>query len=178
MAAGVLVAEGWLSMVLVQGRPKGFIRTYPKTATPASNQSPSLLTVRNRESGSAQATPSAVVPLTPTTVVPIHEGEDIKCPVCGTVAVSADGDCTLPPCEHIRFIYFGGGGAFVYAEPGLEDWFESQMEELEDDFDTEEVLQKYVAQDGLMLERLVESLACGPVSIAIWVGIRSARLQA
>jgi hypothetical protein len=29
LAAGVLVAEDWLSMVVVQGRLKGFIRMYP-----------------------------------------------------------------------------------------------------------------------------------------------------
>jgi hypothetical protein len=32
LAAGVLVAEGWLSMVVVQGEIKGFIRKYPKTS--------------------------------------------------------------------------------------------------------------------------------------------------
>ena len=32
LAAGVLVAEGWLSMVVVQGQIKGFIRKYPKTS--------------------------------------------------------------------------------------------------------------------------------------------------
>ena len=30
LAAGVLVAEGWLSMVVVQGQLKGFIRAYAK----------------------------------------------------------------------------------------------------------------------------------------------------
>jgi len=30
IADGVLVGEGWLSMVVVQGRLKGFIRTHPK----------------------------------------------------------------------------------------------------------------------------------------------------
>jgi len=36
LAAGILVAGGWLSMVVVQGRLKGFIRAYPKAeAAPA-----------------------------------------------------------------------------------------------------------------------------------------------
>jgi hypothetical protein len=30
LAAGVLVAEGWLKMVMVQGQTKGFIRAYAK----------------------------------------------------------------------------------------------------------------------------------------------------
>jgi len=34
LAAGVLVAEGWLSMVVVQGRLKGFIRMYPGPNAP------------------------------------------------------------------------------------------------------------------------------------------------
>src|ERR1035441_4045195 len=33
LAAGVLVAEGWLSMVVVQGQIKGFIRKYPRATT-------------------------------------------------------------------------------------------------------------------------------------------------
>ena len=37
LAAGVLVAQGWLSMVEVQGQIKGFIRIYPKAGTPALN---------------------------------------------------------------------------------------------------------------------------------------------
>jgi hypothetical protein len=32
LAAGVLVGEGWLSMVMVQGQIKGFIRAYAKAA--------------------------------------------------------------------------------------------------------------------------------------------------
>lgn len=32
LEAGFLVAEGWLSMVVVQGQIKGFIRVYPKAA--------------------------------------------------------------------------------------------------------------------------------------------------
>jgi len=32
LAAGVLVAEGWLSMIVVQGQIKGFIRKYPRVA--------------------------------------------------------------------------------------------------------------------------------------------------
>jgi hypothetical protein len=34
LEAGILVAEGWLRMVLVQGEIKGFVRAYPKTAPP------------------------------------------------------------------------------------------------------------------------------------------------
>jgi hypothetical protein len=33
LAAGVLVEQGWLSMVEVQGQIKGFIRKYPKAGT-------------------------------------------------------------------------------------------------------------------------------------------------
>ena len=60
LAAGVLVAEGWLSMVVVQGQIKGFIRTYPKAA-PRENllQFP----LRNCEGESARLTPGAVVRL-------------------------------------------------------------------------------------------------------------------
>jgi hypothetical protein len=59
LAAGVLVAEGWLSMVIVQGQIKGFIRMYPKRA-PKENvlQFP----LRNCEKP-ARLTPGAVVPL-------------------------------------------------------------------------------------------------------------------
>jgi hypothetical protein len=35
LAAGVLAAEGWLSMVVVQGQFRGFIRTYPAVDAPA-----------------------------------------------------------------------------------------------------------------------------------------------
>ena len=38
LTAGVLVAEGWLSMVVVQGQIKGFVRAYPQMAAPAPNE--------------------------------------------------------------------------------------------------------------------------------------------
>lgn len=57
LAAGVLVAEGWLSMVVVQGRLKGFIRTYPKAAVPARKENVLQFPMRSCETKSAQVAP-------------------------------------------------------------------------------------------------------------------------
>ena len=38
LAAGVLVSEGWLSIVVVQGKLAGFIRKFPKTAVSTSKE--------------------------------------------------------------------------------------------------------------------------------------------
>ena len=60
LAAGVLVAEGWLRMVAVQGQIKGFIRAYPKTITKKN-----ILEFPTRKCGSksARTATSHLVPL-------------------------------------------------------------------------------------------------------------------
>jgi hypothetical protein len=63
LAAGVLVAEGWLSMVVVQGQIKGFIRAFPKTVTLAPKENILQFPRRKCEKESAKATPAAVIPL-------------------------------------------------------------------------------------------------------------------
>lgn len=63
LAAGVLVAEGWLSMVVVQGRLKGFIRSYPKNGAPALPENILQFPRGKCEKRSAKATPAVVVPL-------------------------------------------------------------------------------------------------------------------
>jgi hypothetical protein len=59
LTAGVLVAEGWLSMVVVQGQIKGFVRAYPKTITKRN-----LLEFPTRKCGS-KSTRSASSPVVP-----------------------------------------------------------------------------------------------------------------
>jgi hypothetical protein len=53
LAAGVLVEEGWLSMIVVQGQIKGFIRAFPKTA--AGNSKQNLLQFPGRNGGMGAA---------------------------------------------------------------------------------------------------------------------------
>jgi hypothetical protein len=63
LATGVLVAQGWLSMVEVQGRIKGFIRKYPKAGTPALNDGLLRFPRGECERETARATPAVVVEL-------------------------------------------------------------------------------------------------------------------
>jgi hypothetical protein len=63
LAAGVLVAEGWLRMVMVQGQLKGFIRAYPRTAEVALPANILLFPLGKCEKGPVNAVPGAVVPL-------------------------------------------------------------------------------------------------------------------
>jgi hypothetical protein len=63
LAAGVLVAEGWLSMVVVQGRLRGFIRKYPEAGAPALPENVLLFPRRKCEKEAARVTPGSVVPL-------------------------------------------------------------------------------------------------------------------
>ena len=63
LAAGVLVAEGWLSMVVVQGQIKGFIRDFPKTAAPPPPRNILQFPRRKCAKESTKAIPAAVVPL-------------------------------------------------------------------------------------------------------------------
>jgi hypothetical protein len=63
LAAGGLVAEGWLNMVLVQGQIKGFIRAFPKEAAAAPKANLLQFPQGRSRKGTAQATPGAVVPL-------------------------------------------------------------------------------------------------------------------
>jgi hypothetical protein len=64
LAAGVLVAEGWQSMVDVQGRIKRFARAYPKTAWPALKENTLKFPRGNCEDESAPGIPAVVVQLT------------------------------------------------------------------------------------------------------------------
>jgi hypothetical protein len=110
-----------------------------------------------------------------TPIISIEEEQDVKCPICGTVAVTIEDGCVLPPCEHIRFIYVNGE-AFEYAEPGLEDWLEAEEDRADEDedldeYDVWEALQKYVGPGGVILERVDHGMACGTSNLTIWVGV-------
>ena len=59
-AAGVLVAEGWLKLVIVQDQVKGFVRAYPKAVA---NENILRFPRGKREKESARVTPGAVLPL-------------------------------------------------------------------------------------------------------------------
>ena len=63
LAAGVLVAEGWLSMVVVEGQIRGFIRAYPKAGAPALPENILQFPRRKCEKKSVRVTPAVVVPL-------------------------------------------------------------------------------------------------------------------
>jgi hypothetical protein len=64
LAAGVLVGQGWLSMVVVLGRIKGFVRTYPKEAVPAPPENVLMFPqLGNCERRSARAAPAEAIPL-------------------------------------------------------------------------------------------------------------------
>lgn len=56
LAAGVLVAEGWLRMVVVQGQIRGFIRAFPKTAAEALGENILQFPMRDCGSGVANHT--------------------------------------------------------------------------------------------------------------------------
>ena len=62
LAAGVLVAEGWLSMVMVQGQIKGFIRMYPKAGAPALPENVLRFPRGKCEKKAARVRPGTVVP--------------------------------------------------------------------------------------------------------------------
>jgi len=61
LAAGVLVAEGWLRMVMVQGQLKGFIRAYPKAS--ALEDGVLRFPQGKCERGKARATPAVLIEL-------------------------------------------------------------------------------------------------------------------
>lgn len=63
LAAGVLVAEGWLSIVVVQGRLKGFIRMYPGPGSKALPENVMQFPRKKCEKESAKAAPAVVVEL-------------------------------------------------------------------------------------------------------------------
>jgi hypothetical protein len=63
LAAGGLVAEGWLRMVIVQGQIRGFIRAYPKAGAPALPENILQFPRRKCEKKSVRVTPAVVVPL-------------------------------------------------------------------------------------------------------------------
>jgi hypothetical protein len=63
LAAGVLIAEGWLSMVQVQGRLVGFIRRYPGPGAKALPENVVQFPRRKCEKEVARPVAGAVVPL-------------------------------------------------------------------------------------------------------------------
>lgn len=103
------------------------------------------------------------------TIVTIDEFEDMKCPICGVVVVTGEQICKLPPCDHVRFIS-SNGEAFEYADCGLERRLIREDNE-DEDFDIWDALKRYMAPDGVILERVDEGMACGPTWFRIWVGI-------
>jgi hypothetical protein len=63
LAAGVLVSEGWLTIVTVQGRLKGFIRKYPAPDAPVLPKNVIVFPRGKCEKESARVTPGVVLPL-------------------------------------------------------------------------------------------------------------------
>jgi hypothetical protein len=69
---------------------------------------------------------------------------------------------------------YANGEAFEYCEPELEVLLakeEAKADEQDEFFDTWKALRRHSGPNDLILEQTEESMACGPLSFTVWVGI-------
>jgi len=102
------------------------------------------------------------------------EDDQVVCPICHTLIVDEDeGLVEQPSCPHIRYVY-ANGEVFEYAEPGLEERLIAEEEEADQNDAVWEIWDALAqcAEGDVILEQISESMACGPVSFKVWIGIR------
>lgn len=112
-----------------------------------------------------------------TQMIQIDAELDLVCPVCGITILDSEGLHQQPSCSHVRFIY-ANGEAFEYCDPELEALLaeeEAKADEDDEFFDTWDALRRHCEPGDLILEQTEESMACGPVSFTVWVGIRNGK---
>src|SRR5271157_5537376 len=107
-------------------------------------------------------------------IVEIEEDKDVVCPICDTLVIDDEGLTQQPSCCHIRFVY-ANAEAFEYDAEGFEGRLDAEQEKADEDdvyFDPWDALLSYCHKGDVILEQITESMACGPVSFKVWVGIR------
>ena len=107
-------------------------------------------------------------------IIQIDEEQDIVCPVCGVTILDSEELHEQPSCPHVRFIY-ANGEAFEFCDPELETLLaeeEAKADEQDEFFDTWEALRRHSGPADLILQQAMDKMACGPVSFAVWFGIR------
>src|SRR5271157_1302494 len=107
-------------------------------------------------------------------IVEIEEDKDVVCPICKALIVGDEGLTEQPSCAHIRFVY-ANGEAFEYDAEGFEGRLDAEQEKADEDevyIDPWDALLSYCDKGDVILEQITESMACGPVSFKVWVGIR------
>jgi hypothetical protein len=105
----------------------------------------------------------------------IIEDDQVVCPICHAPIVDVDeGLVNQPSCPHILFVY-ANGEAFEFDAAGFEERLEQERDrsdEAGEYFDEWEWLLAQCGKGDVILEQNDETMACGPVSFKVWVGIR------
>jgi len=108
-------------------------------------------------------------------IIQFDEDDQVVCPICRTLIVDEDeGMVEQPSCPHTRFIYCNGE-AFEHDPEGLELRLEEAREEADEKgecFDEWDWLLGQCDEGDVILEQNTQSMACGPVSFKVWIGIR------
>jgi hypothetical protein len=107
-------------------------------------------------------------------VIEIPEDQQVVCSVCNVLIADEDeGLVSQPSCPHIRFVY--ANECFEWSEPGLEERLVAEEDEADQNGDVFEIWDALRAQcdeGDVILEQNDETMACGPVSFRVWIGIR------
>src|ERR1039457_4134334 len=108
-------------------------------------------------------------------IIKFDEDDQVVCPICHSPIVDVDeGLVSQPSCPHILFVY-ANGEAFEVDAAGFEARLEQERErsdEAGDYFDEWEWLSAQCGEGDVILQQNSESMACGPVSFKVWIGIR------
>lgn len=107
----------------------------------------------------------------------IDEEQDIVCAVCGVTILDSGELHQQPSCQHVRFVYCNGE-CFEYVEPELEAVLvaeEAAADEQGEFFDMWDALRRHCKPSDLILEHTDRSMACGPVSFTVWVGLEQTK---
>jgi hypothetical protein len=110
----------------------------------------------------------------PTRIIKFDQDDQVVCPICSTPVIDEDGLVSQPSCPHILFVY-ANGEAFEFDAVGFEARLEQERErsdEVGDYFDEWEWLSAQCGEGDVILQQISESMACGPVSFKVWIGIR------
>jgi uncharacterized C2H2 Zn-finger protein len=96
------------------------------------------------------------------------EEEIIKCPRCGAVVITSDGESLYeqPACRHVRFVYDDYNSDFDYFDGRLE----RKIAKLRKDDDFSPTDWIYEQQECEVLQKVERGMACGPVGFATIVG--------
>ena len=107
-------------------------------------------------------------------IIEFDEDDQVVCSICHSPIVDVDeGLVSQPSCPHILFVY--ANECFEWAEPGLEERLIAEEEEADQNgnlFEIWDALRAQCGKQDVILEQNDESMACGPVSFKVWVGIR------